>query len=143
MGSLTVSQGNLSFCQTSLSAAAELFTQQNSPPPPHASRTFTEKKSLNSFDLSRCSGERDGTNNPIRGYMWFLKPAPHMTGVILMGAKHHLLIHLTSFTPISCVASRVLTPQEEVQPRLRGTHLLHTTMEYYPANVHIYIYILQ
>lgn len=32
MGSLTVSQGNLSFCQTSLTAAAELFTQQNYPP---------------------------------------------------------------------------------------------------------------
>lgn len=29
MESLTVSQSNLSFCQTSLSAAAELFTQQN------------------------------------------------------------------------------------------------------------------
>lgn len=57
MGSLTVSQGNFSFCQTSLSAAAEIFTQQNYPHPttPHTpalcSWMFTKKKRLNSF---RC-----------------------------------------------------------------------------------------
>lgn len=52
MGSLTVSQGNLSFCQTSLTAAAELFTQQNSPP------MYSAEKKLYSLNCLDAAEER-------------------------------------------------------------------------------------